>query len=81
MIDLNTAPTQAVRAFAQLSEPGNDALLRFLSSELEDTKQKLVHADDTVHIHRLQGRAEALEDLLRAAEESLTVVSRRNAGK
>jgi hypothetical protein len=70
MIDLNSADPQSVTALARLREPGGEAILRLLRAELDAAKQKLVHAGDTVHIHRLQGRAEAFDDLLRAAEES-----------
>lgn len=70
MIDLKSADPQSVRALARLKEPGGDALLRLLRSEMEAAKQKLVYAGDMGVIHRLQGRAEAFEDLLRAAEES-----------
>lgn len=74
MIDLNSADIQAVKALLRLKEPGNDALLRLIEAELEAAKQKLVKAVDMVQIHRLQGRAEAYEDLLRAVEESPKVV-------
>lgn len=74
MIDLNNADPQSVNALARLKEPGGDALLGLLRSELEAAKQKLVYAADMGSIHRLQGRAEAFEDLLRAAEESVGVV-------
>ncbi len=70
MIDLNSAEAQAVHALIRLREPGNEALVRLWATELEEAKQKLVHAGDTVKIHRLQGRAEAFEDLLRALEEA-----------
>jgi hypothetical protein len=76
MIDLNSAEPQALKALSRLREPGNEALLRLLTSELEAAKQKLVHAGDMAMIHRLQGRAEAYEDLLRAVEESAEVVRR-----
>jgi len=74
MIDLNTAEIQAVQALLRLREPGNEALLRLITAELESAKQKLVRAVDMAQIHRLQGRAEAFEDLLRAVEESPKVV-------
>lgn len=79
MIDINSVDFQAVRALSRLKEPGNEVVLNLVASLLEDAKQKLVRADDTVLIHRLQGRAEAFEDLLRAAEESVEVVRRKNA--
>lgn len=74
MIQLNKVSTQAVRILKSFKEPGNEAFLALLKDELEDAKQKLVHASDMGHIHRLQGRAEALEDLLTAVEESTKVV-------
>ena len=70
MIDLNSADIQAVKALLRLREPGNEALLRLIEAELETAKQKLVKAIDMVQVHRLQGRAEAFEDLLKAVEES-----------
>lgn len=73
MIDLKNADPQSVKSLARLKEPGGEALLRLLRSELDTAKQKLVYAADMGSIHRLQGRAEALEDLLRATEESAKV--------
>tara|TARA_B100000902_G_scaffold224449_1_gene213200 strand:- start:858 stop:1088 length:231 start_codon:yes stop_codon:yes gene_type:complete len=70
MIDLNNAEIQAIKALLRLKEPGNEALLRLIEAELETAKQKLVKAIDMVQVHRLQGRAEAFEDLLKAVEES-----------
>jgi hypothetical protein len=76
MIDLNSASPQAVRALNRLKELGNEALVELFEAELEAAKQKLVYAGDTVAIHRLQGRAEAFESLLRAIEESAKVMNR-----
>jgi hypothetical protein len=73
MIDLNSADPQSVNALSRLKEPGGEALLRLLRTELDAAKQKLIYAGDMALIHRLQGRAEAFEDLLRAAEESAEV--------
>jgi len=70
MIDLNNAESQAVKALTRLREPGTEAFLRLIEAELESAKQKLVHAADMVQVHRLQGRAEALQDILTAVEES-----------
>ena len=70
MIDLNNAEIQAIKALLRLREPGNEALLRLIEAEQESAKQKLVKAIDMVQVHRLQGRAEAFEDLLKAVEES-----------
>jgi hypothetical protein len=76
MIDLNNADTQAVKALVRLREPGNEAFLRLIQAELESAKQKLVTASDMVQIHRMQGRAEALQDLLTAVDESPKVENR-----
>tara|TARA_B110000908_G_scaffold104132_1_gene122595 strand:- start:234 stop:494 length:261 start_codon:yes stop_codon:yes gene_type:complete len=76
MIDLNNADTQAVKALSRLREPGIDAVLRLMADELDSAKQKLVHAVDMVQVHRLQGRAEAFEDLLTAVEDAPKVENR-----
>ena len=52
-------------------------LQQILQGELEETKQKLVYANEIDIIHRLQGRAEAFEDLLKAIEESQKIVRER----
>jgi hypothetical protein len=51
-------------------------LIGLFGDEVEKALQKLVNADDMVTIHRLQGRVEAFEDLLRAVEESPKVANR-----
>ena len=73
MIDLNSADPQSVKALARLKESGGEALLKLLQTEMDVAKQKLVYAGDMGSIHRLQGRAEVYEDLLRAAKEALVV--------
>lgn len=70
MINLNSVDNQAIRALLRLLEPGNEAMLKLIESQVAETKQKLVKADDMVVIHRLQGRAEAFEDLLKAVEDA-----------
>jgi len=79
MIDLNSAEIQAVKALLRLREPGNEAFLRLVEEALETSKQKLVRATDMVQIHRLQGRAEAFEDLLKAVEEAPKLQNRAYA--
>lgn len=74
MIYVNKLETQAIRALKGLKEPGNEALLALLKDEHEGAKQKLVHANEMGLIHRLQGRAEAFEDLLKAIEDSQKVI-------
>jgi histone H3/H4 len=76
MIDLNTADRQSVQALSRLREPELEAVLRLLSSEANEAQRKLVKAGDMVTIHRLQGRVEAFEDLLRAVEDSPKVLNR-----
>ena len=76
MIDLNSIDKQQVRALLRLREVGDNKFETFLREEMERGTQKLVKADDMVTIHRLQGRVEAFEDLLRAIEESAKVANR-----
>ena len=76
MIDLNLCDPQHVKALLRLKETGEDALLGLFKAEAELAKARLVSATDTVTIHRLQGRAEAFEDLLTAIEEAAKVVNR-----
>jgi len=77
MINVNKLSSSEITALNRLREPGIDKILKVLQDELESTKQKLVYANEMDIIHRLQGRAEALEDLLKAVEESQKVVKAR----
>jgi hypothetical protein len=56
--------------------PENEALLSLFKLKLEETKAALIEADETVRIHRLQGRAEVLKDFLEAIEQSSSVLER-----
>jgi len=76
MIDLNLCDPQQAQALLQIKETGNDQLPSLLRAEAETAKTMLVVATDTVRIHRLQGRVEAFEDLLRAFENAHKVVKR-----
>lgn len=76
MIDLNSIDKQQVRALLRLKELGSDKLTEFFRAEIDRGLQKLVKATDMVEIHRMQGRVEAFEDLLRAIEESPKVANR-----
>jgi hypothetical protein len=76
MIDLNLCDQQHVKALLRLRETGETALLGLFEAEAELAKARLVKATDTVTIHRLQGRAEAFEDILEAVEEAAKVVNR-----
>ena len=66
MINVNSLSVSEVSALNRLREPGVNKILTVLENELASTKQKLVYANDMGTIHRLQGRAEAFEDLLKA---------------
>jgi hypothetical protein len=76
MINVNSLSASEISALNRLREPGVNNVLAVLEKELESTKQKLVYANETGTIHRLQGRAEAFEDLLKAVEESPKVKAR-----
>ena len=76
MIDLNLTDRQQAKALLAIKETGNDQLLSLLRAEAQDAKTMLVVATDTVRIHRLQGRVEAFEDLLRAIENAHKVANR-----
>jgi hypothetical protein len=76
MINVNSLSVSEVSALKRLREPGVNKILTVLENELASTKQKLVYANDMGTIHRLQGRAEAFEDLLKAIEESSKVKAR-----
>ena len=76
MINVNSLSVSEVSALNRLREPGVNKISTVLENELASTKQKLVYANDMGTIHRLQGRAEAFEDLLKAIEESSKVKAR-----
>ena len=77
MINVNKLDSSEISALNRLREPGINKVITILQGELEATKQKLVYANEMDVIHRLQGRAEAFEDLLKAIEESQKVVRER----
>ena len=76
MIDLNLCDPQHVKALLRLRETGEAALLGLFRAESELAKARLVSATDMVSVHRLQGRAEAFEDLLTSVEEAAKVANR-----
>jgi hypothetical protein len=77
MINVNKLDSSEISALNRLREPGINKVIMILQGELEATKQKLVYANEMDIIHRLQGRAEAFEDLIKAIEESQKVVKAR----
>mgnify|MGYP006140456135 CR=1 FL=1 len=76
MIDLNLCNPQHVNALLRVKEAGDTSLQDLLGELIDTAKGRLVSATDMVTIHRLQGRAEAFEDLLTAIEESPKVLNR-----
>ena len=76
MIDLNLCDQQQVSALLRIKETGDKAMLNLFKGEAEEAKARLVKATDTMTIHRLQGRAEAFEDLLAAIEDAPKVGNR-----
>lgn len=55
---------------------GSEDLLGIFKAKLEEIKAALIVADDTVKIHRLQGRAEVLQDFLEAVKEAPSIMER-----
>ena len=55
----------------------NSALLELFEKCLEETKDALIKADETVRIHRLQGQAKVLQEFLEAVEKSPEILERR----
>jgi hypothetical protein len=51
-------------------------LISLFTAKLEETKTSLMSADDMARVHRLQGRAEVLNDFLEAIEQSPSVLER-----
>jgi len=69
MINVRELSNQELQALDRM-RLDNAVVLKLIAAHFEAAKQKLVREGDMVLIHRLQGRAEAYEDLLRAVDES-----------
>jgi len=69
--------TAHVKALARLREPGYEKLVEIFQLQLDEVKAQLVTADETARIHRLQGRAQAFDDLLQAVQDAVKVEARR----
>lgn len=65
-----------MQALMRCKFPDNEALLDLFRMKLEETKTSLMTAEDSVRVHRLQGRAEALADFLEAVEKSSEIFDR-----
>ena len=70
MINVNQLDGQEVAGLARLKALPNQKLVEVIRNEIDKAKSKLTKADDMVLIHRLQGRVEAYEDLLKASEDA-----------
>lgn len=67
---------QQIQALNRCKLPENEALVRLVQTKLEETKNSLMLAEETVKLYRLQGRAEALADFLEAVEKSSEILER-----
>ena len=76
MININELSEQHVMALARLGDPQMVQVIEMLRHVNDETKASLVKAGDMVSVHRLQGRAEAYENLLRSIEDARRIVAR-----
>jgi hypothetical protein len=67
---------QHMQALFRCKLDENGALLDLFRKKLEHAKDALVLAEDSVLIHRLQGRAEVLADFLESVEKSNEILDR-----
>lgn len=74
-MNFNQADVQVWQALNRLKAPEMQALLKFFHNQAEHTKASLIHAEG-VQLHRLQGRAGYLEDLLEAVEQAVSVLEK-----
>jgi len=74
-VNFNQADKQVYVALHRLSAPEMQALLAFFNKQAEHAKSQLVHAEG-VMLHRLQGRAGYLEELLEAVKQAVPVLEK-----
>ena len=74
-MNFNQADAQVWQAVHRLQAPEMQALLKFFQNQAEHAKTSLIHAEG-VQLHRLQGRAGYLEDLLGAVEQAASVLEK-----
>jgi hypothetical protein len=67
---------QQMQALNRCKLPENEALIKLFREKLDEAKNALVQADNPVLLHRLQGRAEALQDFLDSVEASNEILAR-----
>ena len=65
-----------MQALNRCKLPENEALLKLFQEKLNEAKNALVQADNPVLLHRLQGRAETLQDFLDSVEASNEILAR-----
>lgn len=65
---------QQIQALVRCKQPDCVELLALFQAMLDETKTSLIVADDSVRIHRLQGRAEVLSDFLESVARSQEVL-------
>lgn len=76
MTTFSKATKTQLLAVTHCRVPAMAPLKQMFEAALDDVKTSLVRAVDTVHIHRLQGRAETLNDFLEMLERAPQIVER-----
>jgi len=74
-MNFNQADSQVWQALNRLRAPEMQALLKFFQNQAEHAKTSLIYVEG-VQLHRLQGRAGYLEDLLEAVEQAASVLEK-----
>lgn len=77
MISLHNADKHVLQSLAKLREPSMSGVLKLVSGLMEEAKVALVATDDMVRVHRLQGRAQAFDDLLKAVDDAASAEGRK----
>ena len=75
MTMFNRATKQELECFNRLNAPEMRALRTFFDNQLAETLKSLIVADG-VHMHRLQGRAGVLSDLLETVDNAASALER-----
>lgn len=73
MININNESAQTIQALARINQLGNTHLFKFIEKQVDETKTKLVTAVDDAQLRRLQGRAEAFIDFLKAVDDAAKI--------
>jgi len=66
----NTSDRQQLSALARCKAPDMQPLLKLFENSLEDLKTSLTRVDETDYFRRLQGKAQVIEDFLKAVEDA-----------